>query len=82
MNDKVIELGKILVNELDIENSVDTLAKWMANYIAGKMVLLPTLSGKKQEAAKKECYDTILKLWYNRSVLPNGISPYSRFERI
>ena len=32
--DEIIKLGKKLVKELDLEYSVNTLARWMSHYLA------------------------------------------------
>ena len=36
-SDSVLALGKKLVDELGLDQSVDTLGRWMAHYIAEKM---------------------------------------------
>lgn len=82
MNEMVIELGKALVNELSLDPGVDTLAKWMAHYIAEKMIVSETAAGKNKDDADKECFETILKLWQHRSMYPEGKNPYERFEPI
>lgn len=63
----ILELGKLLVKELDIEESVDTLSRWMAHYVAEKIKLAEDLpDGAKKKTAEKECFSLILDLWEHR----------------
>ena len=60
---KAINLGKLLVNELGLESSNDTLSRWMAHYISEKMLLAEKLpEGEEKNKAEKDCFETILKL--------------------
>lgn len=80
---QIINLGKLLVKELGIENSVDTLSRWVAHYVAEKITLIESLpAGKKKGNAQKECFEIILKLWENRWKLPAGKRPLESFEPI
>ena len=80
---QIINLGKLLVKELGLEDGVDTLSRWMAHYIADKISFVERLpEGKEKENAQKECFDTILKLWKNRWELPQGKRPLESFEPI
>jgi hypothetical protein len=36
-SEKIIDLGKMLVKELGLEPGGDTLARWMAHYLAEKI---------------------------------------------
>ena len=80
---QIINLGKIIVQQLSIDNSTDTLSRWMAHYIAEKITLAETmLVGEEKENAEKECFETILKLWEHRWLLPAGKRPLEDFESI
>lgn len=80
---QIINLGKLLVKELGLDKSVDTLARWMAHYIAEKIELVEKLPfGEKKEDAKKDCFETILNLWKHRWLLPSGKRPLESFEPI
>lgn len=80
---QIINLGKLLVKELGIENSVDTLSRWMAHYVADKIVFIENLTdGKEKDNAQKECFEIILRLWKNRWELPAGKRPLEDFEPI
>jgi hypothetical protein len=82
-SEKIIDLGKLLVRELGLEPGVDTLARWMAHYLAEKMhkvELLP--QGNEKAEAQKECCELILKIWDHRSQMPRGRRPFENFEPI
>ena len=80
--DRVLELGKKLVNELGLDQSVDTLGRWMAQYIAEKIENARSETGEARDQKMSECADAILKLWAHRSELPNGKRPFEEFEQI
>lgn len=82
MRERIINLGKALVKELGLDPGVDTLARWMAHYIAEQLIIIESSTGREKAKAEKECFDTILKLWQHRSVYPNGLRPYESFESI
>lgn len=75
-------LGKKLVDELGLDQSVDTLGRWMAHYIAEKMEDAGASTGEARDRKMSECNDAILKLWAHRSALPNGQRPFEDFEPI
>lgn len=79
---QVINLGKLFVKELDLDPGVDTLSRWMAHYIAEKMIVAEKSTGSKKIAAEKECFDTILKLWEHRWNLPQGKRPFEGYDLI
>ncbi len=64
-------LGKRIVKELDLEDSVDTLGRWMAHRIAELMERAEQAETEaEQEAAKNECTDVIIRLWEHRAKFP------------
>ena len=81
-SDNVLTLGKKLVDELGLDQSVDTLGRWMAHYIAEKMEAVESATGEARDRKMSECSDAILKLWAHRSELPNDQRPFKEFERI
>ncbi len=67
----VMTLGKQIVKELDLEDSVDTLGRWMAHRIAELMERAEQAETEaEQEAAKRECTNVIIKLWEHRTKFP------------
>jgi hypothetical protein len=80
---QVMTLGKTLVKELNLEDSTDTLSRWMAHYLAEKIRLTQTpLPLAEKEAAEKICFETILALWKHRWMMPAGKRPLEAFEPI
>lgn len=79
---KIINLGKLFVKELKLEPGVDTFSRWMAHFIAEKMVIAEESEGSVKQAAEKECFEVILKLWEHRRSLPSGRRPLGNFEPI
>ena len=82
MKAQAISLGKMLVEELGLEPGVDTLSKWMAHYVAEQITTAENATGDAKAGAEQRCFETVLKLWERRSLLPNGRRPFESFERI
>jgi len=82
MQERIINLGKHLSEELEQGKYPDTLLRWMAHYIAQLISQAEDSTGKKKEAIKKECFNTILKLWEYKSSFPDGKKPFERFDVI
>lgn len=82
LQEKIINLGKLFVKELNLEPGVDTFSRWMAHYLAEKISITEHSEGSKKEVAEKECFDVILKLWEHRHSLPSGRRPLQSFEPI
>ncbi|RQO64849.1 hypothetical protein DBR43_31715 [Pedobacter sp. KBW06] len=80
--DKVTRLGKLLVKELSLENSSDTLGRWMAHYVAGKMDEASNGTGKRKEEAEQACTETILALWDHRWKMSSRLRPLKSFREI
>jgi hypothetical protein len=69
---KVLNLGKTIVKELELDPGVDTLSKWMAHYVAEMIFLAENLSGEKKAKAEEQCVDIILKIWDRRWSIPKN----------
>lgn len=80
--EQVIRLGEALVEELKLNPGVDTLARWMAHYVAEQITAVKESSGDEKRIAEEHCFETILNLWRHRSVFPKGIKPFESFESI
>jgi hypothetical protein len=77
----ILELGKLLVKELGIQKSVDTLSRWMAHYVAEKIKYSEELpEGAKKKAAEKECFALILDLWKHRWNYKSDRQPLKNFS--
>lgn len=80
--EKILNLGKLFVEELKLEPGVDTFSRWMAHYLAEKMSSLEALEGGEKAKAQNLCFNVILKLWQHRHSLPNNRRPFQSFEKI
>lgn len=78
--EKVINLGKLLVKELNLDKSVDTLGRWLAHYLALKMSEAENALGKEKAILEKECFDTILQIWNHRWKINANSNPIKNFE--
>lgn len=79
---RIIKLGEKLVEELELEPGVDTLARWMAHYIAEQMETAGNVTGEDKLTAEQRCFEAILKLWAHRASLPSGKYPFENFGPI
>jgi hypothetical protein len=71
------------VNELGLEDSTDTLGRWMAHHVAELMVKAEEESDPvSRQTAQNRAVETILKIWNNRKTLPGNADPLKRYERI
>lgn len=79
----ILELGKLLVKELDLEESVDTLSRWMAHYVAEKIKQAEELPvGVKKTNVEKECFSLILELWKHRWHYKPDRQPLRNFNQL
>lgn len=68
-----VTLGQRIVKELGLDNSVDTLGRWMAHRVAELMQRAEQAEDEAdRESVKQECSELILKIWERRSHLPYG----------
>jgi hypothetical protein len=78
---EIIELGKTIVKELGLYDSVDTLSRWMAHYLAELIVKAENASSVKEKSAlEKECCEIILKLWKERENLSENLQPLGNLK--
>jgi len=82
MKEEILNLGKLLVNELGLESSVDTLSRWMAHYIAEQMKISEYAQEEEKNLAEDKCFETILKLWKHMTYYKGGLRPFEDFEPI
>lgn len=75
-------MGKALVKEFDVESGVDTLTRWMANYIAELITNLESSEGDEKVESQNRCFEAILTLWHHRSFYQDGHRPFENFEPI
>lgn len=77
-----LDLGRKLVKELGLDQSVDTLGRWMAHYIAELIQDAEKASAEEKPAKMQACCDAILNLWKHQHVLPGGKRPFEELEPI
>jgi hypothetical protein len=82
MQQRALNLGNQLVQELGLDPGVDTLSRWMAHYIAEQIATAENASGPNKAKATERCFRTIISLWEHRASLPSGCRPFEDFEPI
>ena len=78
----IINLGKKIIEELDLKDSVDTLSRWMISYLSEKIIKAEAAIGDKREQLQIECCDLILKIWNHRSSYNAISTPFEKFKAI
>lgn len=76
----MIELGRKLTKELGLDQSVDTLGRWMAHYIAELIQNAESASVEERPVKMQACCDAILNLWKHRHTLPDGKRAFEELE--
>lgn len=78
-----MELGRYLVNELGFEGRGNTLGQWMAHYLAELIDRAETGSTEEiRSSARRQAFDTILKIWEKRAALPGKANPLAAYKDI
>ncbi len=80
--DNVLSLGKLLVEELGLDKSVDTLGRWMAHYIAELIRSAESASEEDRYEKRSQCASAIIELWAHHTVMPKESRPFRDFEPI
>lgn len=75
----MLELGKLLAAELE---QTDTLGRWIAHYLAARMISLEQKTGSERDIAEAEVADLILRLWSLRRQLPGGRLPLAEVDEV
>ncbi|WP_111682187.1 hypothetical protein [Winogradskyella tangerina] len=69
--EEILKLGKKLIKELDLVYTTNTLARWMAHYLAELINNINKCQSKEEKSKlQKECCDTILEIWEKRERVP------------
>ena len=69
--ENILKLGKKLISELELDDTSNTLARWMAHYIAELMASIEASKSDTEKAKlKKECCNLIIELWQMKDRLP------------
>lgn len=78
----VLNLGKKIVEELELQPTVDTLGRWMAHYIAELIYGIENADVNEKAEKQEVCARAILELWAHRQKLPDGSRPFENLEAI
>lgn len=78
-SDPVLDMGRMLVQELDEVSKRDTLAHWMCHHVA-EIIAMADASG--EAADIDDARRAVLELWEHRSSLPRDSRPLRDFDRI
>lgn len=79
---EVSTLGNKLINELKLNDSNDTLGKWMVHYLSELFDKETNSCGNDKKMVRLECVDIILKIWVHRKALPIADPPLASFDEI
>jgi hypothetical protein len=78
-----LELGRHLVRELDLEDGVDTLGRWMAHHVAALIHAAEHAETPQERSmARAQATETIIRIWSHRSSLPGKAYPLARYKEI
>lgn len=81
--EEIIKLGEKIVKELNLNQGVDTLGRWMSHYLSELIVKSESHEDESiRNSTRKECCDLILKLWENKEDVPGISTPTSDLEPI
>jgi len=79
---KVIDLGKRIVHELELDRSSDTLGRWMAHHLAQLIAEAEQGPEDDAHAAQQECRAAILELWEHILTVPTATRPFRDLEPV
>jgi len=79
---EILRLGKLLVDELNLDQSVDTLGRWMAHHISDLMTQVSASTGRQKKEVEDRCRDAILTLWRHVDVFQKNHRPLGKTESI
>ena len=79
---RVIELGKKIVQELELDRNRDTLGRWMAHHLAELIDHAEQGRDPDRNARLQECRTAILELWDHIHSFPSASRPFRDLESI
>jgi hypothetical protein len=79
----VLELGEHLVRELGLEDSTDTLGRWLAHHLAELMTAVKETAGTSaHHEALRQATEIILRIWERRTALPGDAYPLAQYKEV
>ena len=79
----VLALGRLIVDQLNLDPGVDTLGRWMAHHVAELLVAVDVAPNDKlRRERQNDAVQAIIKLWTHRSMYENRVNPLSELKPI
>lgn len=69
---KAVELGRLIIAQIEQEPQQDVLSGWMAGYLSELLQKAENAEGEEKENLHGKCFSTILELWEHLDSLPSG----------
>ena len=79
---RTVELGKKLVQELELDRSPDTLGRWMAHHLADLINQAEQGPESDRNERRRECRSAILELWEHMYSIRTASNPFLDLESI
>jgi len=77
----VLALGRHIVAELQLDQSADTLGRWLAHHVAELIARAEAAEEATERAsALAEAVDTILRIWQHRAAVDNRLNPLAELR--
>lgn len=71
--------GRKLIDALQLEPT-DTLGRWMAHFLAERLVDAERATGPEKECLEREVFDLVLQLWKHRGGWPGRRRPFQETD--
>ena len=79
----MLELGKHLVHELEFQDGVDTLGRWMSHRLSELITESENSElPEDRESARQQATETILRIWHYRASLPGRAYPLTELSDV
>jgi hypothetical protein len=78
----IVELGKKIADELGLEQSCDTLGRWMSHHIAELIDLAERGPASERAQRQEQCRAAILEVWEHINSIPPVSRPFGDLEPI
>ena len=79
---EVLSLGARIVRELELDQSTNTLSRWMAHHLAETIKSAEVADEASRERLEEKAVQLILELWSHRGHLPGKVYPLAQLEDI
>lgn len=73
----ILELGRTIVRQLELEQRENVLPRWMAHHLAELIKVAENSESSAKQYAEDRAVELILKLWTSRRDLPTS-RPFER----